>query len=229
MPSQARIVEVFSSLQGEGLRLGERQIFVRFGGCNLRCEYCDEPASRSASAGSLWSAAKLKARIAAIQMACGALRNRAISWTGGEPLLFAGFLREMMAWAKRKGFENHLETNGLFPERLKPLSEFVGVVSMDIKLPSATGRKTWGAHAASLKVAPEKTFVKVVLTGSSRPSELLKVLEILKGWPEMTLILQPATGRAMPAKRALAFFKFARARRKNVVFMRQWHPIWGMR
>ena len=229
MPSQARIVEVFSSLQGEGLRLGERQIFVRFGGCNLRCDYCDEPASRSALAGSLWSAAKLKARIAAVQRASGARRSRAISWTGGEPLLFAGFLREMMVWAKRNGFENHLETNGLFPARLKSLAEFADVVSMDIKLPTATGRKTWGAHAASLKIAPDKTSVKVVLTGSSRPSELRNVLEVLKGWPEMTLILQPATGRAMPAKRALAFFKFARARRKSVVLMRQWHPIWGMR
>ena len=228
-PQRARIVEVFSSLQGEGLRLGERQIFVRFGGCNLRCDYCDEPASRSASAGSVWSAAKLKAKILALQRASGALRNRSISWTGGEPLLFPKFLREMMAWAKRKGFGNHLETNGLLPARLKSLAEFVDVVSMDIKLPSATGRNTWGAHGASLRIVPAKTFVKVVMTASSRLDELRKVIKTLKDMPEMPLILQPATGRAIPPKRALAFFKFARSRRKNVRLMRQWHPIWGVR
>ena len=44
----APIVELFSSLQGEGLLVGERQVFVRFAGCNLECAYCDTPAARSA-------------------------------------------------------------------------------------------------------------------------------------------------------------------------------------
>ena len=42
-PGEAWLVEVFSSLQGEGSRLGERPVFVRFGGCHRRCDYCDEP------------------------------------------------------------------------------------------------------------------------------------------------------------------------------------------
>ncbi len=46
MPSEAYIVEVFSSIQGEGLTCGERQIFIRFAGCNLRCAYCDTDYAR---------------------------------------------------------------------------------------------------------------------------------------------------------------------------------------
>ena len=40
---RARLVEVFSSIQGEAELVGYRQIFVRTFGCNLRCSWCDSP------------------------------------------------------------------------------------------------------------------------------------------------------------------------------------------
>ncbi|MDX9694125.1 MAG: 7-carboxy-7-deazaguanine synthase QueE, partial [Methanothermobacter sp.] len=60
---RAPIMEVFSSIQGEGLLVGCRQIFIRFAGCNLNCKYCDTPESRNPQSGELTSIGDLKYRI----------------------------------------------------------------------------------------------------------------------------------------------------------------------
>ena len=39
--NRAKIKEIFSSIQGEGLYIGCKQIFIRFCACNLNCYYCD--------------------------------------------------------------------------------------------------------------------------------------------------------------------------------------------
>ena len=38
---EAKINEIFSSIQGEGPVVGYKQLFIRFCGCNLNCNYCD--------------------------------------------------------------------------------------------------------------------------------------------------------------------------------------------
>lgn len=38
---KANINEIFASIQGEGRYVGEKQLFVRFSSCNLKCAYCD--------------------------------------------------------------------------------------------------------------------------------------------------------------------------------------------
>ena len=36
-----KVIEIFDSIDGEGLRTGQTASFIRLAGCNLRCTYCD--------------------------------------------------------------------------------------------------------------------------------------------------------------------------------------------
>jgi organic radical activating enzyme len=229
--ARARMIEVFSSLQGEGPRVGERQIFVRLGGCNLHCDYCDEPRTIAIPSGKVWSAARVKAAILRLHKK---RPHRAISWTGGEPLLHPAFLAPLMEWAHGLGLENYLETNGTLPAAMRALAPLCDAVSMDVKLPSATGRATWGLHEAFLKEAPKGTFVKVVLTSRATDAEWRKVLALLRGAPrKVPLVIQPATRFGgvlpLPPARVLRFEAAARRAVPDVRVMPQWHHLWQVR
>ena len=124
---KAPIIEIFSSFQGEGLLIGERQIFVRFAGCNLNCNYCDTNDSKSEKSGKLMTPEEVTAEInKLITPDC-----MTISFTGGEPSLYPQFISEV---AKNFNLKIMLETNGTLPENIDSI-EKLDVVSLDIKLP----------------------------------------------------------------------------------------------
>ena len=124
---KAPIIEIFSSFQGEGLLIGERQIFVRFAGCNLNCNYCDTNDSKSEKSGTLMTPDEVTAEInKLITPDC-----MTISFTGGEPSLYPQFISEV---AKNFNLKIMLETNGTLPENIESI-EKLDIVSLDIKLP----------------------------------------------------------------------------------------------
>lgn len=229
---RARVVEVFSSIQGEGPRLGERQVFVRLGGCNLHCDYCDEPDTIAIPSGNVWPAKRVLQAIVRLDTQ---RPHRSVSWTGGEPLLHAAFLAPLFRWVRSRRLENYLETNGTLPAAMRALAPLTDVVAMDVKLPSAIGRECWGLHAAFLDEAPaSKLFVKVVLTARSTDDELGKVLSLLRGVPQrVPLVLQPVTpgfgADPIAPSRCLAFEARARRSRRDVRVIPQWQHIWKVR
>ncbi len=114
MPRQLtlKIVEIFASIQGEGLRQGEPTIFIRFSGCNLRCSFCDT--KRAWRAGQEMSIKEIMTKVLEEN------RQFPCYWvclTGGEPLLQP--LEPLVRVIRKDGFYVQIETNGT----LKPLVE----------------------------------------------------------------------------------------------------------
>lgn len=174
----ARIVEVFSSIQGEGPHVGKRHIFVRFFACNLRCLYCDTPESLTGNPPARLEMQPGSGDIHTMQnpLDLGTLAHAitclaqsphdAVSLTGGEPLLQPEFLQNLLPQIQGLGLSTYLETNGTLPENLAKIVHLVDIVSMDIKLPQTLGnaRDCFAAHQHFLAVAKQaEVFVKLVL------------------------------------------------------------------
>jgi 7-carboxy-7-deazaguanine synthase len=87
-----QVNEIFLSVQGEGLHVGERTIFVRFYGCPLRCVWCDQPEALAHTGVGRFTA-----------MTPESVRDRVLSFpdvrrvclTGGEPVIAR---RESLLW-----------------------------------------------------------------------------------------------------------------------------------
>lgn len=182
---KARIAEVFDSIQGEGLYLGEPQLFVRFFGCNLHCKFCDTRLNRfmEYEPQELFQEIKL-------------YRNNfhSVSFTGGEPLLQKDFLKEILTMTGSCGYKNYLETNGTLPGELTEVIGYIDIVAMDVKLPSSTGMGAlWNIHAKFLEIASQKeVFLKAIISESTREEDLINALDLIRQVNRSAiLVLQP--------------------------------------
>ena len=79
--AEYKVVEIFTSINGEGIRAGQLAVFVRFQGCNLDCIYCDTRwANKEDAAYQIMTDEEIVHHI----LQTG-VRN--VTLTGGEPLL----------------------------------------------------------------------------------------------------------------------------------------------
>ena len=254
----ASLIEVFASAQGEGPEVGRSTVFVRFGGCDLRCRWCDSPSTWRASSscrietapGSAEFTERLNpvpiAELADIAVDLAPAAATWISLTGGEPLLQPAAIASLSAEIADRGRRVYLETHGLHAEALARCVEHVDLVSMDWKLASDVvwgpgvsaerGQDFHDAHEAFLRIARRArgVYVKVVLTPSTLDQELDEMIgRIVSVSPDIPLVLQPVTPtggvKAMPhPDQLLVWLARAEERLADVRLIPQTHPIYGV-
>jgi organic radical activating enzyme len=164
--------ELFCSVQGEGLFVGERQIFVRTAGCVATCSWCDTVYSKvqtprfvihsSAKGGEQrWRSNPVTlADVVAdvLDMARTNTPVSTVSITGGEPLEQPEAVQALARALRAKGLRIYLETAGLHPDALASLIDDVDVIAADVKLASATGVDHAATHRAFLRVLRGSPF-----------------------------------------------------------------------
>jgi len=254
----ASLIEVFFSSQGEGPEVGRSTVFVRFGGCDLRCRWCDTPQSwRRSSTCRIETDAGLGrfeqrdnpipvAELTDIAMSLATNASTWISLTGGEPLMQPAAVARLARELRERGQRVYLETHGLHERALSECVENVDLVSMDWKL---TSDVDWGpddrsrsggdfhdAHESFLRTATQagNVYVKVVVTPNTLDEELDEMIaRITAVSSDIPLIIQPVTPTggvsARPApEKLLAWLTRAEQRLTDVRLIPQTHPIYGV-
>lgn len=216
----AKLIEIFSAIQGEGLNVGTRQIFIRFALCDLRCHFCDSahtwkaqpecqiertPGQRDFETYS--NPVSLPVLLDWVNHQNQPGLHDSISITGGEPLLHAPFLVKFLPQLREStGLPIYLETGGHRPEQLAQGLPYLDLVGMDIKLPSVSGEEWWQAHADFLQRcydAQVEVFAKLIIAQQTNPAELEQAAELVaQVSPEIPVFLQPVTPLETPHQAA---------------------------
>lgn len=124
------VMEIYRSVQGEGLLMGVPTTFVRFFACNLRCSWCDTKYSWSVREGGTWESLAPEAIAEQIHV----LGAHHVVLTGGEPMLQKD-LASLAHILKDQGYHLTVETNTtIFRAGTIPL---IDLWSLSPKLPSA--------------------------------------------------------------------------------------------
>lgn len=241
----APLIEVFSSLQGEGVLIGARQVFVRFAGCNLDCEYCDTPFEPGPvcrvevepgsgvfkDVANPFNLAEVTALVGHWQS--DGKRHHSLALTGGEPLLHADLLKDWLPDIAAI-LPVFLETNGTLPGELKKVLSLVDFISMDIKGASVTGVPTpWETHAEFLSLGEKRLCqVKLVVDERTTEAEIIAAARLVNQYASgVPFILQPkttATGPALGGKALLHLQLSAMSEHRDVRIIPQIHPVLGV-
>lgn len=202
-----KITEIFSSVQGEGLRQGEPTIFIRLSGCNLTCSFCDT--KHAWEEGQQYSVDQVLEEVRKIRQSFPA---RWICITGGEPLLqdIDGLTKAL----KKEGLKIQVETNATLYRTLP-----VDWYSISPKPDRYNYRPQYREKAKE---------VKIIIT---RNLDLESIRRLRMRFPEKTpVLLQPQSNRKWSIILGIKLLKQTlKAGLKNIRLSVQLHKIYGIR
>ena len=146
-----KVVEIFESIDGEGIFVGHPATFIRLYGCNLKCSYCD---SRYACEGQEYTEMTIKDIIAKADE----FGHTHITLTGGEPLIHKDVASLIKRLARAK-YQVNIETDGAVD--IVPYIRRGVIFTLDYKCPSSGMEDRM--VLTNLKALREKDVLKFVV------------------------------------------------------------------
>lgn len=187
-----KVVEIFSSINGEGMRAGELAVFVRMQGCNLQCAYCDTQWANLKDAVYTFMTSEEICR----EIAVYGIKN--VTLTGGEPLRQPEIMELIQLLLSEKKYRVEIETNGSVNLQPFTVGRYRPVFTMDYKL--AGSKMETEMDCDNFKYLTAEDTVKFVV---SDRMDLRRAKEIIEQYDLVNtchVILSPVFENIEPAE-----------------------------
>lgn len=190
--TRLRIAEIFGpTIQGEGALIGEPTVFVRTGGCDYRCSWCDSMHAVDTAFRREWAAMSTDAVWERVRALSGG-RPLTVSLSGGNPAIQD--FGPLIAQGRAKGYRFACETQGSIA---KPWFGDLDTLVLSPKPPSSGETVDWNAFAACLDAAQTgpKVVMKIVIFDEADYDWARAVAD---RYPALPLYLQPGNAEVDP-------------------------------
>lgn len=187
-----RIVEIFGpTVQGEGALIGEATVFVRAGGCDYRCSWCDSLHAVDGQYRHTWLPMSDEAVMDEVRRLSGG-RPLTVSISGGNPAIqdFA----PLIALGKAEGYRFACETQGSVSQ---PWFANLDTLVLSPKPPSSGETVDWDKFDTCVQMSKGcgQAVMKIVIF---EDTDYAWAKEAAARYPEMPLYLQPGNPEVDP-------------------------------
>ena len=212
---KARIFEIFTSIEGEGILYGTKTLFVRLAGCPYSCFYCDTLDALPLDSGKEYS----------ITEACNLIDTNLqdntfkVNFTGGEPLIQHEAVSELAKHVKARGIPTYLESACFDSKRFLHVLPSIDFVKIEFKTIDSEFidekhypdlvRNTLECLQAAIE-AKKTTYIKIVVSSKTELSSfkdlLDQIFKIISKQNISGFIIQPTTSISEPTLEQLLEF-----------------------
>ncbi len=187
-----RIAEIFGpTIQGEGALIGEPTVFIRAGGCDYRCSWCDSPHAVDSEHRHSWLKMGNEEVWQEVSTLSGG-KPLTVSISGGNPAIqdFSG----VIATGKAEGYRFACETQGSVP---RSWFSDLDTLVLSPKPPSSGERVDWTAFEACLEAAEGagQVVMKIVVFDDG---DYAWAKAAADRFPALSLFLQPGNPDSDP-------------------------------
>ena len=186
-----KIAEIFGpTIQGEGAVIGQPTVFVRAGGCDYRCSWCDSLHAVDSAYRHTWAKMSAQDVMAKIENLSGGV-PLTVSLSGGNPAIqdFA----ELIALGRAKGYAFACETQGSVA---RPWFARLAPLILSPKPPSSGEEVDWAVFDDCVKAAGDaETVLKIVVFDDA---DYVWAKEVAARYPDLRLYLQPGNHTPPP-------------------------------
>lgn len=206
--ARARVSEIFTSIEGEGIFVGKKTLFIRFSGCHLKCRWCDTKYALPLDSGTDYQIDEIKDLIIKELQPF----TYKVNFTGGEPLLQTEAVIELADFVKKQtNVKTYLESSCFDSELFSKVLPYIDICKIEFKTDDSKVVEDEEYdnlilnEIKCLELAVESnkaTYIKIVVTNSTNLESfknlVYNISEKIKPSDILGLIIQPSFGIDQP-------------------------------